>query len=129
MVRAGLAYAARILALGFALGVVRTVWLAPRIGPVAAVACELPLMLGASVWTARALMARYAVTHGARALGMGAVGLALLLLAEWGMAVTLAGQSTAQWLAAMRTPAGALGLAGQGLFGLIPAILCRRSAT
>src|SRR5690606_39056760 len=52
ILHAALAYWAAIFALGFVLGTVRTLWLAPAVGELAAVALELPVMLGASAWAA-----------------------------------------------------------------------------
>lgn len=41
-----LAYAGAIFALGFVLGTVRTLWLAPQVGALAAVPIEVPVMPG-----------------------------------------------------------------------------------
>lgn len=53
------AYVAIVFAVGFALGTVRVMLLAPRIGEVAAVACELPLMLAAPWLAAGWVLARW----------------------------------------------------------------------
>lgn len=120
-----LAYWAAIFALGFALGTVRTLWLAPALGDVMAVAAELPVMLAASWLVAARLLARGPVGSGSAALAMGLIALVLLLGAEAALAALLAGQSIAQWLAGMAQPAGALGLAGQIAFALIPLAVWR----
>jgi hypothetical protein len=44
----GLRYFAGVFAVGFLLGTVCTLWLAPAVGEVAAVAIELPVIIGAS---------------------------------------------------------------------------------
>lgn len=124
--RLGIAYWAGIFALAFALGIVRTLWLAPRIGELPAVALEVPVILGASWFWARLLL-RVSPLSPARALAMGAAAFALLMASE--IVLTQAfGGTIATWLVRMASPAGALGLAGQIAFGLMPWLAARRSA-
>lgn len=118
-----LIYAGAIFTLGFALGTLRVLAIAPHTGPLLAVALELPLMLAASAWLAHRLVRRAALNR-KRAAAMGLVALALLLSAERALAGPF-GQSGAEWLAAMLTPAGLLGLAGQVWFGLMPGVVAR----
>ncbi|MEQ5788344.1 hypothetical protein J3454_10605 [Erythrobacter sp. NFXS35] len=118
--KAGLAYWGIIFALGFVLGTIRTLWLAPMIGLLPATALELPLMLAASWIAAGWLIRRFGIGTGGEALAMGALAFALLMLAECALAVVLAGQSPAQWLAGFGEPHALLGLAGQVVFALIP---------
>lgn len=113
-------YWATVFAFAFALGVVRTLWLAPRLGDLAAVACELPLVLTASWLAARRVTRRFGVSEAGAALTMGLIAFALLMLAELALAQLLAGQSVRQWAEGLSTPAGALGLAGQVGFALMP---------
>lgn len=125
MVSAALRYFGLIFALGFLLGTVRTLLLAPATGATAAVLIELPVMLGASWLAARPIVARAGLAPG-RALGMGALAFLMLMAAEAGLAAGLAGQSPARWAAdLLRTP-GWIGLAGQLLFGLMPWLAARR---
>ena len=129
VVVAALAYWAGIFALGFVLGTARTLWLEPRWGPLAAVAAELPVMLGASWWWAGDLRRRHQLPTRAAAWAMGALAFALLLASELALAIMLAGGQAADWLAGLHQPAGALGLAGQVLFALIPACRWRAGPT
>ena len=124
--RAAAAYWAAVFAFAFVLGIVRTLWLTPQIGALAATACEVPLVLGASWWTARRLTAHYLIAGAAAALAMGLAAFAILMLAEVSLAGALSGQSPGNWLRSLATPAGALGLAGQALFGLMPWWVTRR---
>jgi hypothetical protein len=117
---------AAIFALGFVLGTVRTLWLAPAVGPLAAVAVELPVMLGASWWLARRLAARRPLPSRDAALAAGGIAFALLMGLELALGVALFGQSAKVWLAALTTPSGALGLTGQALFALMPALVWQR---
>ncbi|MFC3100134.1 hypothetical protein [Altererythrobacter lauratis] len=125
--RLALLYWAAIFALGFALGALRTLWLAPAIGAVAAVTAELPVMLGASWLVAARLLARRPLERAGSALAMGLLAFSLLLAAEAALAALLAGQGVNAWLAGLAQPAGALGLAGQIVFALVPLAVWRRS--
>ena len=126
VLRPALVYFAAIFALGFVLGTVRTLWLAPAIGPTGAVLAELPVMLAASWWLARRIVARTALPHAGATLALGLIALALLLAAELALAVAAFGETPGAWLASLARPPGALGLAGQVLFGLLPALAWRR---
>jgi ABC-type uncharacterized transport system permease subunit len=109
------------------LGVIRTLWLAPALGPVVAVALELPLMLAASALVARRLLKHWPLrVFPALVAGVGA--LVLLLLAEAAVSL-LAGRDLAAHLALYARPEAQLGLAGQGVFALIPALLVWRKRT
>jgi hypothetical protein len=120
IVSAAAAYWAVVFTAAFAFGVVRTGWLAPRIGDLAAVACEVPLVLALSWWAARRITACWGIAQVGLALAMGLIAFTILLLAELALARLLAGQSPGQWAASLTTPAGALGLSGQVLFALMP---------
>jgi hypothetical protein len=62
-----------------------------------------------------------------RALGTGALAFLILMLAEFALARLLSGQSPAAYAATFLTAPGALGLAGQTGFALIPALrACNR---
>ena len=120
---AGIAYFAIVFAAGFVLGTVRTLVLAPAVGPVAAVALELPVMLGLSWVACGWLVRRFAVPPAWPArLAMGAIAFALLMAAEAGLALLAFGQSPATYLAGLGSSAGLLGLAGQVAFALVPVV-------
>lgn len=118
--KAAAAYWAIIFALGFVLGTVRVMWLAPAVGLLPATAMELPVMLGASWWAAGRVLRRFDIKGGGAALAMGALAFALLVGAECALAVVLIGQSVGAWIAGLAEPHAALGLAGQVAFALIP---------
>ncbi|MCG6117870.1 MAG: hypothetical protein MEQ07_06715 [Aquimonas sp.] len=124
---------AGVFALGFVLGVLRTLLLAPWLGELAAVAVELPVILAASWWWCGWLLRRSDERSlrgsGARALAMGAIALGLLLAAELGLSMILAGRSAGEHLALYALPAHQLGLAAQCLFGLMPWLWLRRRAS
>lgn len=118
--RAGLAYALAVFAIGFALGTVRVLLLAPRMGAATAVSIEAPLMLGASWWISRRCIRHFRVARAAPArVLMGAVAFLVLMLEEVALAWSL-GSSPAGYLSSLASPAGAIGLAAQVAFALIP---------
>lgn len=122
---AALAYWALVFAVGFALGTLRVTLLAPAIGPFAAVACEVPVMLLASWWGAKVVLRHWPLPDRAARLAMGALALAVLMVAEAALARLAFGQSLSDWTAQLATAPGALGLAGQVVFALIPSFLPR----
>lgn len=125
MIAAALRYFALIFTLGFVLGAIRTLLLAPRIGPTPAVLMELPVMLAASWLVATRIVQRERFSP-PKALAMGVLAFALLMAAEALIAVFLAGQSLAAWSSdLLRTP-GWVGLAGQIGFGMFPLLAALR---
>jgi hypothetical protein len=127
IVIAAAAYFGIVFAIGFALGTLRVTVLAPALGQLAAVACELPLMLAASWWAAGRVLKRWPLpARAAPRLAMGALALALLLSAELGLDITLGGRSAVEHYARYRELPEQLGLAAQLLFALPPWWLGRR---
>jgi hypothetical protein len=124
---AAASYFALVFALGFALGTVRALWLAPMVGEVAAVLAELPVMLAASYFAARWLTRRFAVRSAQSASLMGGIAFALLMLAEASLARMMPGTGSATgvaaWFAALFTVPGIYGLAGQIGFGVMPLLV------
>lgn len=120
---AGISYFAIVFAAGFALGVVRTLWLAPTLGAPAAVATELPFMLAASWFAAIFVAQKLNIGADLRArLIMGEAAFALLMSAEFALAYFAFGRSPLQQIAEWRTLEGVIGLAGQIAFAAFPAL-------
>ncbi|WP_374646728.1 hypothetical protein [Tabrizicola sp.] len=117
-VKAALAYVLPVFAVAFVLGALRVSLVAPQLGPLPAVALELPLVLALSWAVAGRVLARWPDTRRA---GLGLIAFTLLMLLELATALVF-GQTPGQFLAAMATPPGMLGLAGQVGFGLIPLV-------
>jgi hypothetical protein len=124
---AAASYFALVFALGFALGTVRVLWLAPMGGEIAAVLAELPVMLAASYFAARWLTRRFHINSAQSAGLMGGIAFALMMLAEASLALTLpgtgAGTGIAEWFAALFTVPGIYGLADQIGFGVMPLLV------
>ncbi len=123
---AGALYFAAVFAAGFVLGVLRTLVLLPRIGPLLAVLVELPIILGFA-WLVSARILRLLRLSSAEAAGMGAVAFALLMLGETAISTLLSSRSLAEHLSMYAQLPHALGLAGQVAFAAFPRIQARRS--
>jgi hypothetical protein len=116
----GMRYFVGVFAVGFLLGTIRTLWLAPAMGDLTAVAVELPVMIGASWWWGRWLLARQPLDTTGRAI-MGGSAFVWLMLAEFGLSQAF-GRASGDYLASFFTAEGMLGLAGQLLFAALPLI-------
>ena len=124
------AYFAIVFAFAFALGTVRVLLIAPRVGELAGAAIELPIVLAISWLISRRVMRRWQVPGDAGSrLFVGLAALAMLLAAEILLGVTLFDRDLAGQLAAMTRGSGALGLAAQIVFGLIPLVQARAGPT
>ena len=120
---AAAAYFLIVFLLGFGLGTIRVLIVAPRLGETTAVLLETPLMLAASWTSCGWCLRRFEVApkEGARAV-MGAIALALLMAAELAVSVLLFGRNPTDLAAGYRTTPGAIGLAAQAAFGLMPLV-------
>jgi len=120
---AGILYFAVVFAFAFAIGVVRVLLVAPRLGETVAVLLELPVVLAASWALCGVIVRRLAVSPrpGDRMM-MGGLAFIVLQAAEALLAIFAFGRSPTVYLAAFTTLAGQLGLAGQIGFALIPLI-------
>lgn len=119
----GLFYFAIVFAAGFALGVVRILYLEPKFGATAAVLLELPIILTVS-WIACGFVLQHAKvdTRLSTRLAMGGVAFAILILAEVALGVVGSGRTLAGQFAEMGRAPGLIGLGGQMLFALFPAM-------
>lgn len=126
--QAGSAYFLLIFGLGFVLGTLRVLVVAPRLGPLAAVLVELPVILTAAWLVCARVAAWFQVPRRWQArLVMGGTAFVLLMLAELGLSVALLGDSLAGYIAAYRSLDGAVGLAGQVAFAVFPLMQARRA--
>ena len=120
--KAGGLYAIIVFLIGFILGTIRVLLVAPCLGETSAVIIEAPIMLAASWLVCRWCVDRLNVTRNvpARSL-MGFIAFLALMSAELGLGAVLGG-SVLDQLAAYKTPPGAIGLAGQVIFATFPVI-------
>jgi hypothetical protein len=129
-VLAGLLYGLAIFSLGFALGTLRELILAPLIGRQPAVLIETPIILIASWFVAGWIIARRGVPALiGRRLAMGAAAFLLLMLGEALVAVGLMQRGLMAHLSGYLSLSGFIELLPQIAFALFPALhLLRRSA-
>lgn len=123
VVNAGTVYFATVFLVGFALGTVRVLVIAPIIGQVPATVLELPIMLIASwlicAWTIRGFAVPSEV--GIRC-AMGALAFGLLMAAETILGVVAFERTLEQQLATYYQKGSMLGLMAQIAFALIPIV-------
>jgi hypothetical protein len=121
-------YFLALFALGFVLGTIRVLLVAPQIGVLGATLLEVPLMLAAAFVLCRWAVGRWQVSPAPSARGaMGLWFLVLLLLFETLVGVTLFGRTLAATWAGLATPAGLIGLTAQGIAALLPLFVGRRA--
>jgi hypothetical protein len=117
-----LVYVAAVFAVAFALGTLRVLLVAPRLGELAAVALEVPVVLCLYWLVAGRVLRRWPLTGRGQRLAMGALAFVCLMALELIVATGLFGRPLDGVLAAMATLPGLVGLAGQIGFGLVPAL-------
>lgn len=122
---AGGAYFASVFVAAFAFGAVRTFLIEPRIGETLAVATEAPFLVAAMYLSARHIVPRFRpLTNAGALLGVGAFGLVLQQVAEFGL-VMAAGETLQSHLAYLTTAAGGIYLAALVVFLILPFVLWR----
>ncbi len=126
VLRYSLLYFALVFAAGFALGVIRVLWLAPMLGERNAELAELPVMLVVITVAARFVVARMPHPGPGTCLATGALALALMLLVEFTVVLGLRGLTLAQYLESRDAVAGSAYALSLLLFMLMPALLPRR---
>jgi hypothetical protein len=121
--KAGLAYFVIVFSFAFLIGIFRVLVLAPAIGKVGAVSCELPIVLAIS-WVSSRLLIRWfgIVGRPAHRLAMGGLAFTLTMAAEAGLSRFVFGQTFAQYLQGFWYTAAMLGVMGQLGFALIPLV-------
>jgi hypothetical protein len=118
---AALSYFVPVFAAAFLLGVLRISLLAPHVGDLGAVAIEVPVVLAIS-WVVAGWMLRRQRFGGGQRLLVGILAFVLLIVTELVLAILAFDQTLADFMGNLGTPPGILGLAGQIIFALIPAI-------
>ena len=120
-------YFLALFALGFVLGTIRVLFVAPQIGVLGATLVEVPLMLGASFFLCRWVVGRWRVPPDLAARwGMALWFLVLLVLFETLVGAALFGRTLAGIWAGLATPAGLIGLSAQLVAALLPLLIGRR---
>ena len=123
---AGIAYTLAVFAFAFAVGTIRVLVVAPRLGPLLAVILEAPVVLAVSwrvsLWCTR----RFNVSYDSRArVLMGTVAFSFLMVLELGVSVLAFDETPAHYFAKYASTPGVIGLAMQVCFATIPWIQSR----
>jgi hypothetical protein len=120
---AGAVYVLAVFAIAFAIGSVRVLWIAPRLGALVAVILEVPVVLATSWGLCRWCTRRFEIRADVRSrVAMGSVAFALLMLVEFAVAVGAFGESPAGYAAKFGTAPGVVGLLGQVGFAAVPLV-------
>lgn len=123
---AAIVYFLALFALGFVLGTIRVLFVAPKVGALGATLMEAPLMLAAAYFLCRWATGRWQVPQALSARGAMALWfLALLALFETLVGVALFGRTLAQTWSGLATPAGLIGLTAQISAALLPLVIGR----
>lgn len=126
LAKAALGYFLIVFGAGFALALVRIPVLVPLLGVRWAELAEMPVMLAVIAWAAHRLVRRHPGLGAAQCLLAGVVALALLLLAELGVACAQGMRSLADIVAARDPVSGSVYLASLLAFALAPALVKAR---
>jgi hypothetical protein len=126
LIKTGVLYFAFVFTVAFAIGILRTVFVAPVVGALAAVLIELPIVIAAS-WAAARLLLKQMPFVAVRRAVIGATAFILLMVTECALAALLFDRTPTKWANDLMTPPGLLGLGGQIVFAIMPLIV-RRSA-
>ena len=121
-------YFLALFSLGFILGTIRVLLIAPRFGPLAATAAEVPIMLIAAFWACRWSIRHWRVPSAITTrLAMALWFLVLLFVFETGLGAALFGRTMTEQWAVLATSAGLIGLAAQFIAALLPTMVGRRN--
>ncbi len=118
-VKAGAAYFALVFVVGFVLGVIRTLWVLPRVGVRSAELMESPLMFVATILAARWTIRQWPGGE----VATGAIALALMLAAEAGVAIGIRREGLTEYIASRDPVSGTVYVFLLLLFGTMPLIL------
>jgi hypothetical protein len=127
ILKAGALYFVVVFGAGFVLGTIRTMWVVSHVGTRMAELMEAPVMLVVTIMAARWIVRHLAIPFVVSArLGMGGIGLALLLAAEFGLVLWLRGLSAREYLATRDPVSGTVYYLMLVVFAIIPIFVARR---
>jgi hypothetical protein len=122
----GVIYFTLVFGVGFVLGTVRVIWLAPLIGERYAEFIEAPMMLAAICIFARYAIYRFPADRDAGYIFSGALALLILLLVEFSVVLTLRGLSITQYFNERDPVAGTIYVVMLSVFTFMPWFLGRK---
>jgi hypothetical protein len=124
--KAGLLYFVFVFGVGFVLGIIRTLWIVPRVGTRTAELTEIPVMLLITIFAVKWIVRHLAVpsTTSAR-LSMGCIALGFILIAEFTIVIRLRGLSIRDYLASRDPVAATAYYVALALFAFMPMFVAR----
>jgi hypothetical protein len=126
ILKAGALYFALVFGAGFVLGAIRTLLVVPLLGTRTAELMEAPIMLVVTILAARWVVRRHSLPpQTAIRLGVGLVGLALLLTAEFTLVLGLEGLTIKEYMASRDPVAGTVYVILLGIFAAMPMRVAR----
>jgi hypothetical protein len=126
ILKAGALYFALVFGAGFVLGAIRTLLVVPFLGTRTAELMEAPIMLVVTILAARWVVRRHSLPpKTAIRLGVGLVGLALLLAAEFTLVLGLEGLTIKEYMASRDPMAGTVYVILLGIFAAMPLRVAR----
>ena len=127
ILKAGVLYFTLAFGAGFVLGSIRVLWAIPMFGTRTAELMEMPIMFVVIILAARWTVRYLAVppTPSGR-LGVGAVALGLLLVAEFTVVLWLRGLSIGEYFASQDPVSGTVYSVMLGVFAIMPLLVARQ---
>jgi hypothetical protein len=125
MIRAALRYFVVVFGVAFLMGVVRQLWVVPRLGSRTAELLELPLIIALSFVTSRWILRQHPRASNGFRLGMGSIALLLMLTAEFGFVLALRGMTIADYMASRDAVSGPAYYLALLVFGAMPLLTGR----
>ena len=119
----GTVYFAVVFGIGFMLGVIRVLWVEPRVGERTAELLEAPLMLVAIYCSARFVTRRFPASRAVSHLCSGVVALLLLLAVEFSVVLGLEQTTIREHFAARDPVAGGVYAAMLIIFAVMPSLV------
>ena len=126
-IKPGLFYFAIVFAVGFGLGIVRVLWLVPRLGKRWAELLEMPLMFLAILLAAKWVTQRFSVPFALfERIVIGMVALSLMVCLEFTLVLWLQGLTLREYIGNRDPVSGIAYVIMLGVFGLLPCLVNRR---
>ncbi len=127
VLKTGVIYFTLIFGTGFVLGLIRILWVVPRLSARAAEQLETPITLGVIFFTAGWIVRHYSLPpNPIIRLGVGFLALGLLLIVEFMVVLWLQGITISEYIANRDPVSGTVYAFSLVIFAIMPLIVSRR---
>ena len=127
ILKAGVLYFLFVFGAGLVLGLIRILWVVPRLGTRVAELSEAPIMFVIAIVAANQIVKKLAEPlKTSSRLGMGGIALGLMLIAEFTLVLWLRGLSISEYLAGRDAVASTVYYAMLAAFAIMPLLVARR---